>query len=456
MGVKLHFMHSLVNRKSFSLSLTRRAIIALLVTLICLFTVVAPVLACDISINPPGANGQIEDELTFSIEVARTHRNCLVPIEETQIALSGMELVSHTPWVQLGGDVDRREITVKLTTVGTGSITVTRVCPKGGGIAIAEVEIAEGVTGTPEESGTKPSPVQPPPEETDPEEEPQVVPHLLLPSNITNSPDELSWGEAFADVFSRPYVITHLVFIVLATIGLMRRWRRLRYGILLASLAYLGFYIGGCPCAIGGLQNIILHITNVKLFLIHFVLVGIPLIMSILFGRVFCGWVCPMGAVQQFIYRRGLAAKIPAKIARVLSYGKYLALAVLVIVVLATGTEAFCQIDPFESLFNVYVTPVATTLLVIVLVASLFIFSPFCRFVCPLGAFLSLFSRFSLYQLKVDITCKKCGACQKNYCDYQAIDTGEDGMPVFRPLECTRCGECIARCPSGSIKYERR
>lgn len=178
--------------------------------------------------------------------------------------------------------------------------------------------------------------------------------------------------------------------------------------------------------------------------------------MSILFGRVFCGWVCPMGAVQQFIYRRGLAVKIPAKVAMVLSYGKYLALAVLVIVVLATGTEAFCQIDPFESLFTISVEPVATTLLVIVLVTSLFIFSPFCRFACPLGAFLSLFSRFSLYQLKVGESCKKCGACQKTYCDYNAIDTDEDGMFVFRPLECTRCGECIARCPSGSIKYERR
>lgn len=164
-----------MNRKSFSLSLISRAVIALLVTLACLFTFASPVLACDISINPPGASGQVGDELTFSIEVARTHRNCLVPIEETQITLSGMELVSHIPWVQLGGDVDRREITVKLTTVGIGRIIVTRVCPKGGDTAIAEVEITEDAKETPGESVTNPAPVQPSPGKTDQDEEPGSV-----------------------------------------------------------------------------------------------------------------------------------------------------------------------------------------------------------------------------------------------------------------------------------------
>lgn len=152
------------------------------------------VLACDISISPPGASGQVGDELTFSIEVARTHRNCLVPIEETQITLSGMELVSHIPWVQLGGDVDRREITVKLTTVGIGRIIVTRVCPKGGDTAIAEVEITEDAKETPGESVTNPASVQPSPGKTDQDEEPGSVSVPLPPSDITTSPLSLAGG----------------------------------------------------------------------------------------------------------------------------------------------------------------------------------------------------------------------------------------------------------------------
>ena len=167
-----------MNRKSFSLSLTMRVIIVLMVILVSLFTVTAPVLACDISIDPPEASGQVGDEITFSIEFARTHRNCHIPVEDTEITLSGMELVSHTPWVQLGSDVDRKEITVQLTTVGIGSITITRVCPKGGGIAVAEIEIAGKTTEAPEESVAGPVPVPPPP--TNPEE-PEAFPAPIPP-----------------------------------------------------------------------------------------------------------------------------------------------------------------------------------------------------------------------------------------------------------------------------------
>lgn len=221
-------------------------------------------------------------------------------------------------------------------------------------------------------------------------------------------------------------------------------------------MSYLGFIVGGCPCSLGAIQNIILRIGEVKESLPSYLLVGIPVVTAILFGRVFCGWVCPMGAVQHFVYRKETGKKgkrfdVSPRLHNILCYGKYIILVALVIAVIVTKTKVWEDIDPFKALFNIQLEWIPTSILVVLMVVSLVMGFPWCKYVCPLGAFLALFSRFTLFKVKIGDKCTNCKACHTVFCDYKAIKPGEV-KPQVNQLECTRCGECISRCPFNAME----
>jgi Pyruvate/2-oxoacid:ferredoxin oxidoreductase delta subunit len=412
-------------------------IITVLLALAAFFLSATPALACDITVTPSQASNMVGETLTFSVEVKLTHRTCIVPIEETQIILEKMELLRQTQWEEVESGTYQLLVTVRLLSEGEGSITVIRECIKGGDTATVKVIIADGGTGI--------SPLSPPATTYPPAE-------INLP--IEPSPTtEISWWQAFSGAISQPFSIAYLALMGVATIGFIRGWRRLRFVSLAFSLVYLGFFLGLCPCALGSLQNVILHASDPKTYMVHYLIVGIPFVSTMFIGRLFCGWICPMGAIQQLLYRRDRAIKIPPRVHNILKYVKYLVLVALVATVVATGTVVWDQVDPFKSLFNMEVSLIPTTLLVLTLIASLFIFSPWCRYICPLGAFLSVVSRFSYLKLNVGESCKNCNACQKVFCEYSAINKGEK-RPALSALDCSRCGECLARCPKDSIELE--
>ena len=312
-----------------------------------------------------------------------------------------------------------------------------------GDTCIASVSIEEAAAPT-----TPPTPPAPLPPTPTPEPSPAPA------------PSEPTWGEAFKDSISQPPIIAVGIFTILGVIGLMRGYRRFRYFILLASIAYLGFIIGGCPCPLGALQNIILNSGEVKERLASYLLLGIPVIAAILFGRVFCGWVCPWGAVQNFLYKKetGRKAKkldVGPRLHNVLRYGKYVSLVALIIATMVTQTRVYESIDPFKALFNLQLVLIPTSILVVLMVTSLFIGFPWCKYVCPLGAFLSLFSRFTLFKVEIGDKCTNCKACHMVFCDYKAIKPGEV-KPEINQLECTRCGECISRCPYNAMEFTMR
>ncbi len=224
-------------------------------------------------------------------------------------------------------------------------------------------------------------------------------------------------------------------------------------------MAYLGFLLGGCLCALGALQNVILRIGEIKYRFASYLILGIPVITALFFGRVFCGWVCPMGAVQHFVLKKETSKKIKSfepspRLHNILRYTKYLVMVVLIVTVIITGTNWFSSVDPFKALFNLDFTLIPAILLVVLLVLSLAIGFPWCRYVCPLGAFFALFSKFSLFKVKINQKCTNCKYCHTTFCDYRAIRPGES-HPVVNQLECTRCGECISRCPSGAIDFTK-
>lgn len=211
-------------------------------------------------------------------------------------------------------------------------------------------------------------------------------------------------------------------------------------------------------CPFGGVENLYTYFTTgnyvAKLHEAVFVLLLGLVAGLILTGKSFCGWICPLGTVQEllgkisrFVRRGRPGMTLPPRLDRVLSYGKYAVLVWVLVQTARTGRLAFEAYDPYYTLFNIWSDEIAWTGYLVVgltLGLSLFLERPFCRYACPLGAVNGIFNKFSLLTLKRDpATCIDCGrcdrACPANISVSSAIAVA-DG-------ECTRCLKCVEACP---------
>ena len=222
--------------------------------------------------------------------------------------------------------------------------------------------------------------------------------------------------------------------------------------------------LGSCP--IGSLQAVI----GDRDFRFSFYVAGFIMLFGILCGRLICGFLCPFGLIQDLLYKIKLPKlKVNQKVDRVLRYLKYLILALFVIIMPLIFTNKYGMGSPF---FCKYICPAGTLeggiplilmnsqlkyalgglfiwkfiLLVIIIVLSISIYRPFCKYICPLGALYGLFNRFSIYQMNLDREkCVDCKACEKA-CKMNVEITKNINSP-----ECIMCGECKNVCPHGAI-----
>jgi MauM/NapG family ferredoxin protein len=204
----------------------------------------------------------------------------------------------------------------------------------------------------------------------------------------------------------------------------------------------------------------------------------IMIVVTLLLGRVWCGWICPLGTVLD-LYGPNVTDKIPAWFRQI----KYVLLFAFIIAALF-GTLALMWLDPitifvralsgtvFPAILQktapietalkldtarqatVVVRPVIYPLLalplVIVLALNLFAKRFWCRYLCPLGAIVAFFSRFSFTKRFVDDSCVKCKACAKA-CPMNTISF-EDF--TSDPGECLQCLTCFSKCPTASIRLK--
>ncbi len=443
-----------------------RLLFSILIAVVALGALAAPVLACDISVEPSTASGEVGDTLTFTVTVAEDHRTCIVPIGDTQIYLTGMEIVSQTPWERVADGVDEKQVTVRLLQAGEGSIQVVRDCAKGGGDVTVSVSIepsgAVASPSAPWESGDANTvSAAPPADEAVPPADDVGAPAGEAGEEASvppAAPADPTFGEALFEALTQPYVIVLLALMIAGTFALARGYRRARPFAMLISFGFLGFYIGGCPCPVGALQNAFIWLGDVTGHMIVYVQFAAVVLAALIVGRVFCGWACPMGATQYFLFRKETGKKarrfeISRERHNVLRWMKYGVLVVLIGLVLLTRQPVFEEIDPFKALFNLdFSLGVPLLFLVVLLMGSIVIGFPWCKYVCPLGAFLGLFQRFSIFKIRFSDACTNCGVCSTVSCDYMAIEPG-DPCPTVNQMECVRCGECLSRCPCNAISF---
>lgn len=232
--------------------------------------------------------------------------------------------------------------------------------------------------------------------------------------------------------------------------------------------------ISGCP--IGSLQATM----NSRAFDFPYYVLGLLSLCALSAGRFFCGYICPFGFYQDLLDKIPVhKVRVPKKINDVLKYIKYIILAVFVFILplamqdkYGMGSPYFCKyicpsgilVGAFPNLAHEFITKAPEdrtlvrvlgtlffnklTIFAIVSITSMFVYRMFCRYMCPLGAFLGIFNPISFYRMKINDKCVKCKKCEKA-CKFDIPTYITPNSP-----ECIRCDECVKACPFDAIEKE--
>ena len=221
---------------------------------------------------------------------------------------------------------------------------------------------------------------------------------------------------------------------------------------LMASVVYLGFYKGACPCMILSLHNTILAVLGESIEWISLVWFVALVPLTYFFGKVWCGWLCHLGGLQEFLFQ---SAKLDILKARrtqdILRYVRIGILLILIIQLFITRTNIFIHYDPFKVAFNLFSANITGyILLVLLLFSSVLIYRPFCRAICPVGLILGWVALIpGARQLTKKDSCVDCISCSKS-CHSRAM-TYENKQSVLTIQDCILCGDCMGSCKKHSL-----
>ena len=221
---------------------------------------------------------------------------------------------------------------------------------------------------------------------------------------------------------------------------------------------------GACP--IGSFQAVV----GSSKFRFSYYITGFLILLGVLLGRFICGFLCPFGWLQELLYKIP-GKKLSTKKLKPLTYLKYAILLLAVVLLPAIVVNDLGMGDPF---FCKYICPQGVLegaiplaavnegirsalgplfnrkliILIVVVVLSVLFYRPFCKWICPLGAFYALMNKVSLLGIKVDEhKCVSCGKCAR------VCKMDVDVTKTPNHTECIRCGKCITSCPTDAIKF---
>ena len=231
-----------------------------------------------------------------------------------------------------------------------------------------------------------------------------------------------------------------------------------------------GFNCYSCPgavgaCPLGSLQNALGSLNKH----IGFYVLGIILLYGMLLGRTICGWLCPLGLIQELLHKIPTPKIRKSRFTRGLTCLKYVILVIFVMIIpvyygILQGIPVpgfckyICPAGTFEGAMGMLpknpawfsmLGPIFTRKFVIMVLAGLacvFCYRAFCRFLCPLGAIYGMFNRLSIIGVKLDTgLCNNCGACVRS-CKMDVKQVGD--------RECIHCAKCVAVCRQGALSFK--
>ena len=225
-----------------------------------------------------------------------------------------------------------------------------------------------------------------------------------------------------------------------------------------------------CPAASVPVPSRAFQAGGLFKFSFSYYITGFLILLGVLLGRFICGFLCPFGWFQELLHKIP-TKKLSTKRLKPLTYLKYAVLLVMVFLLPAFLVNDVGMGDPF---FCKYLCPQGVlegaiplslansgiraalgklftwkfSILLSVIALSVLFYRPFCKWLCPLGAFYALFNRVSLFQMKVDKNkCVSCGKCAR------ACKMDVDVTKTPNHTECIRCGMCIRACPTNAVCF---
>ena len=222
--------------------------------------------------------------------------------------------------------------------------------------------------------------------------------------------------------------------------------------------------VGACP--LGALQNAIASSGS----RLPAYMLGILLLYGLILGRTICGFLCPVGLIQELLHKLPTPKVQKNRFTRACSYLKYVILIIFVLLIpmyymsrglpLPAFCKYICPAGTFEGAVGLLAHPANADklsmlgllfankfiLMMLVGAACVFIYRAFCRFICPLGAIYGLFAKVAIIGVKVEnVSCVDCGKCIRR-CPVDIRHVGDH--------ECIHCGACIDTCPTGAISFK--
>lgn len=210
---------------------------------------------------------------------------------------------------------------------------------------------------------------------------------------------------------------------------------------------------------------------TVKIFKLFNKMTGEPAIVVITFilftlfsiwgAKLLCSWGCHLGTLQESlfnipIFRKKYKFQVPFVVSLV---SRLVFFVVFIVLLFGIGLDIknfviFHQVNYFKLFRPANLAPFALYSLVVLVLASFFVFRPFCQFICPFGLWAWLLQNIAINKIRIErdkcVDCKKC----EKACPTGAMKTiYEDKRKHFLP-DCWSCGKCIDVCPTGAIKYD--
>jgi polyferredoxin len=256
-----------------------------------------------------------------------------------------------------------------------------------------------------------------------------------------------------------PELAMFAAFATLALVGFFRKSERLKWITMGASVVYLGFVRSQLITVVNIFALTKWNLPSFRQNLPWYLFAIFTVVTTVLWGRLYCGRICAFGSMTQLLDKivpARLRFEVPRRLEQRASMIKYVLLGGVVLYFLITkDILIYRYVEPFW-MFSRQATTGMWIGLGVLLVATVFVRNLYCRFLCPVGAFLGLLSNLTVFRIKRWSECKSCKICEKA-CEWGAIRG-----PKIIASECVRCDDCerlyadTKKCPHWLILLKKK